>query len=114
MTFDPDITADYLLLDGLESFTLRQGNLDPVTVNNCLRRALSYQDTQILGQSDLGVQPGNLVLNIWAAELPTGVSPAAGDSLTDAAGVGYTVQGRGDYWPLTGRYRLIVRAKVLA
>jgi hypothetical protein len=114
MTFDPDIAADYLLLDGLEPFTLKQGNLDPVSVNNCLREALSQEDAQILSQSGLGVQPGNLVLNIWAAELPAGVSPAAGDSLTDGAGVGYVVQGRGDYWPLTGRYRLILRAKVLA
>ena len=114
MTFDPDITADYLRLDGLEPFTLRQGNLDPITVNNCLREALTHDDTRFLSQSGLGVQPGSLVLNIWAAELPAGISPAAGDSLTDAGGVGYTVQGRGDYWPLTARYRLILRANVVA
>ncbi len=112
MTFDPDITADYLLLDGLETFTLRQGNLDPVAVNNCLREALSHGDTQFLSQSGLGIQPGSLVLNIWAPELPVGVSPAAGDMLTDSAGIGYSVLGRGDYWPLTGRYRLILRANV--
>jgi hypothetical protein len=114
MTFEPDVAGDYLSLDGLEPFTLRQGSLDPITVNNCLREALTREDTQFLSQSGLGVQPGSLALNIWAAELPAGVSPAAGDSLTDAAGVGYTVQGRGDYWPLAARYRLILRAKVLA
>jgi hypothetical protein len=114
MTFDPNITTDYLLLDGLEPFVLRQGNLDPVTVNNCLRETLTHEDIRLLNRSGLGVQPGNLVLNIWAAELPAGISPTAGDSLTDGAGVGYIVAGRGDYWPLAARYRLILRSKVLA
>ena len=107
MTFDPDIDADYLLLDGLEPFALQQGNLDPVTVNNCLRETLAQADVQFLGTTGLGIQPGDLVVNLWAPELGS-LTPMAGDRLTDGTGTSYTIQSS-VYSPRSGRYRTVCR-----
>ncbi len=107
MTFDPDINADYLTLDGLETFSLRQGNLDPATVNNCLREALVQADVQFLSTAGLGVQSGDLIVNLWAPELGS-LTPGAGDRLTDSGGTTYTIQ-NSSYTPRSGRYRTLCR-----
>jgi hypothetical protein len=110
MTLDP--AHDYLSLDGLEPFTLRQGSNDPLTVANCLRGALNYQDLRLLAGS-IGTQPGDMVLELWGPELPTGVTPGVGDGIADAAEIGYTIQTI-EYRPLTQAYRCVCRLQVVA
>ena len=112
MSFDPDIDDDYLQLDGLEPLALGQGNLDPLTVNNCLRETLSQRDVRFLTSAGLGVQPGDLVLTLWAPELGS-AKPSPGDRLTDAAGQSYTIQSS-EFSPRTQRYRTICRQAVTA
>ena len=109
MTFDP--SQDYLSLDGLESLALTQGSGDPLTIDNCLRGTLSVQDIRLLAGS-VGTQPGDVVLQIWAAELPAGVTPGVGNSLADSAGAGYTIQSV-EYRPLTQVYRCVCRLKIV-
>lgn len=106
MAFDP--SSDYLLFDGLEPFTLRQGADDPVTVNNCQRGKLSYREIQF--GAAMGVQPGDVVVTCWAPELG-GLTPAAGDVFTDSNNTTYTVQAT-DYSAILGKHRCFVRKGV--
>ena len=57
MSFDPDIDDDYRQLDGLEPLALGQGNLDPLTVNNCLRETLSHATCGFSRRRDWACSP---------------------------------------------------------
>ncbi len=107
-----DLSHDYLALDGLELFTLTQGASDPLTVNNCLRGTLSFKDIRLLA-GGVGTQPGDMVLQMWGPELPTGVTPNVGDSVADATGISYTIQTT-EFCPLTQTHRCVCRLKVVA
>lgn len=103
------ISGDYKYFDGVETLQFVQGTNAPVTVNYCLREQLTWKELNF--GAALGIEPKDLPFNIPGPELPSGVTPQIGNALTDANGVGYTIQSA-TYDTLTQQHRVITRKKV--
>lgn len=105
MTFDPEVTADCLLVDGAETVTLH--STTAVTVAGAKRGQLTLAEMEF---RQIGLESTDLAWNLPAVNL-AGVRPRRGDTIEDASGAHWTIQSA-TCAPLTGVWRAITRRHV--
>lgn len=102
MTFAPDISDDFLLIDGSESVTFE--GAATVNVPSAKRGTLTEQE---LMQPQLGLTAEDMAWSISASSLP-GVEPQPGDVVRDSGASGWTVVSASKSL-LTNVWRLLCR-----
>ena len=91
MPLASDIANDFALFDGLETVTLTPRNPTGAAVANVkgLRR-VQRQANIAASPGEMPSEPTDLVWHLWTASLG-GAVPKNGDTLTDSAGVVWTI-----------------------
>ncbi|HTU27306.1 MAG TPA: hypothetical protein VMF30_17995 [Pirellulales bacterium] len=85
MNFDPDISSDLLLVDGVETVTLAGSR--SVTVAGAKRGQL----TTAQQSAATGVSEPTEIVWLLPADNLDGITPRPGDHITDSASIGWTI-----------------------
>ena len=102
MNFEPDISDDYLLVDGTETVTLY--GTTPVTVEGARRGRLTLAETEF---RQLGIESTDLAWTLPEVNL-SGVEPRRGDTIEDASGAPWTILSA-THSPIAGVWRAATR-----
>jgi hypothetical protein len=105
MTFQPDVSADCLLVDGTETVMLH--STAAVTVAGAKRGQLTLAEIEF---RQVGLESSDLAWNLPDVNL-AGVRPRRGDAIEDGSGAQWTIQSV-SFAPLTGVWRAITRRHV--
>jgi hypothetical protein len=105
MSFEPEIAADCLLVDGTETVTLHSTSV--VSVAGAKRGPLVLEEIEF---RQVGLESADLGWNLPDASL-AGVAPRQGDAIEDASGTFWTILSA-KHSPLTGVWRAVTRRQV--
>lgn len=108
MTLAADIADDYTMFDGVETVTYTPAAGSAVATVKGLRRGMRRSDFSVA--ATLGAEVNDEVWNLWVSTLG-GLTPAAGGTITDAAGTIWEIVSA-TLGTLNTRWRCIARKQV--
>ena len=105
MSFEPDISDDCLLFDGIETVTLHSTSV--VSVDGAKRGLLTLEETEF---RQVGLEAGDMTWLLPVVSL-AGVAPRQGDAIEDASGTYWTILSA-TRAPLSGVWRAVTRRQL--
>jgi hypothetical protein len=105
MSFDPDVTGDCVLIDGMEPVTLHSTSV--VSVEGAKRGRLTLSETEF---RQVGLEPTDMAWLLPEVSL-AGVTPRRGDAIEDSSGAHWTILSVTKS-PLSAVWRAVTRRQV--